>query len=96
MLVNMNRKYTYRASGACCTEIHLELAGDVIRSVAFKNGCHGNHQGIEALVRGRQVNEVISCLSGIKCRNGTSCPDQLAQALSEATASMGQKGAAPT
>ena len=28
-----------------------------------------------------EVEEVIALLKGIQCRNGTSCPDQLARAL---------------
>ncbi|MGN0890618.1 MAG: TSCPD domain-containing protein, partial [Candidatus Spyradenecus sp.] len=32
-------------------------------------------------VIGRRVEEVIALLKGIPCRNGTSCPDQLAKAL---------------
>ncbi len=30
---------------------------------------------------GRKVEDVIAMLKGIPCRNGTSCPDQLARAL---------------
>ena len=40
-------------------------------------------QGVAKLVVGRKVEEVISLLKGIQCRNGTSCPDQLAQALEQ-------------
>ena len=47
-------------------------------------GCHGNTQGIAALVKGRSIDEVISALKGIDCRmRGTSCPDQLAKALEQ-------------
>ena len=43
--------------------------------------CPGNTQGVAKLVVGRKVEEVIALLKGIQCRNGTSCPDQLARAL---------------
>ena len=33
------------------------------------------------LAVGRKVEDVIALLKGIPCRNGTSCPDQLARAL---------------
>ena len=42
----------------------------------------GNTQGVARLVIGRKVDDVIETLEGINCGNrGTSCPDQLAQAL---------------
>ncbi|MBQ4120935.1 MAG: TIGR03905 family TSCPD domain-containing protein, partial [Clostridia bacterium] len=51
-------------------------------SVSFMGGCHGNLQGVSALVKGRKIDEVIETLSGIKCGfKNTSCPDQLAKAL---------------
>ena len=46
-------------------------------------GCAGNTQGVAALVIGMTVDEAIRRLKGIQCRNGTSCPDQLATALEE-------------
>ena len=49
-------------------------------------GCNGNLKGISSLVKGMPVDEVITRLEGITCGfKGTSCPDQLAQALKEAT-----------
>ena len=36
-----------------------------------------------SLVVGMTVDEAIRRLKGIQCRNGTSCPDQLATALEE-------------
>ena len=44
--------YTYRTRGTCSSRIDIELDGDVIRSVAFTGGCHGNLQGISRLVQG--------------------------------------------
>ena len=38
-------------------------------------------QGVARLAVGRKVEDVIAALKGIQCRNGTSCPDQLARAL---------------
>ena len=37
-----------------------------------------------ALAKGRKVEDVIAACEGLQCRNGTSCPDQLAQALKSA------------
>ena len=81
----MTRKITHICSGTCSRQIDIEIDQDTISSVAFTGGCHGNTQGIAALVRGMQVREVIARLVGIDCRGkGTSCPDQLAKALKKA------------
>lgn len=78
----MTRKIAYTCQGTCSRQIDIELEEDVVRNVAFSGGCHGNQQGISALVRGMKVEEVIARLEGIDCRSrGTSCPDQLARAL---------------
>ena len=75
----------YKTSGVCSREIHIEVEGGIITSCAFVGGCHGNTQGVAALVTGMKVEDAISKLSGIDCRGrGTSCPDQLAKALKEA------------
>lgn len=74
----------YRTKGTCSREIIFTVdENDVLKSVKFVNGCSGNTQGISRLVVGRHIDEIISLLGGIQCRNGTSCPDQLAKALSE-------------
>ncbi len=78
-------EYTYKTSGSCCSEIYLEVEGGVVREVRFTGGCHGNLQGIPALVKGMEVKEVVARLDGILCKRAqvTSCPDQLAQALKQ-------------
>lgn len=58
-----------------------DIEDGVVKSVKFIGGCSGNLQGIAKLVEGRKVEDVISLLEGIKCRNNTSCPDQLSTAL---------------
>lgn len=68
--------------GVCSSKIIVEVDGDVIRSVEFVGGCPGNTMGISKLCVGKTIEEVILLLRGIDCRGrGTSCPDQLAQAL---------------
>ena len=73
--------YKFKTHGTCSSEILIDLDGDTIKSVQFINGCTGNTQGVARLAQGMKVDEVISRLKGIQCRGGTSCPDQLAQAL---------------
>lgn len=72
----------YVTRGTCSTAINVEVENGIIQSVEFVGGCHGNTQGVAALVKGMDVEEAISRLEGIDCRGrGTSCPDQLAKAL---------------
>ena len=75
--------YTYKTHGTCSQAIEVEMDGDIIRSVKFIGGCAGNTQGVARLAAGRKIDEVIDLVKGIQCRNGTSCPDQLARALEE-------------
>ena len=78
-------EFIHTCAGTCSTQIAIELEDGVIRDVAFTGGCHGNTQGIAALVRGLRVEEAVARLKGIDCRGrGTSCPDQLARALEQA------------
>lgn len=78
----MIRRISYATQGTCSRQIDIELEGDTIRRVVFTGGCHGNTQGIAALVRGMKAADAIARLEGIDCRGkGTSCPDQLARAL---------------
>ena len=73
---------TYNTSGVCSRKIEIQVEGDRIVSVKFTGGCAGNTQGIQALVKGMTVDEVIERLGGITCGfKKTSCPDQLARAL---------------
>lgn len=72
---------TYKTSGTCAREIEYEVTDGVVTACRFIGGCPGNTQGVAKLVVGRKVEDVIALLKGIPCRNGTSCPDQLARAL---------------
>ncbi len=78
--------FEYTPRGVCSRKIYIELEDDKVVDVKFVGGCNGNLQGIGALVKGMTVDEVIDRLEGINCNmKGTSCPDQLAKALIEAT-----------
>ena len=74
--------FVYKTTGVCSTEIHLEVENDIIKNVEFIRGCQGNLSGISVLVSGMNIDDAITKLKGIDCRNkGTSCPDQLSKAL---------------
>lgn len=72
---------TYQTQGTCSRAIDYEVTEGVITACRFVGGCPGNTQGVARLAVGRKVEDVIAALKGIQCRNGTSCPDQLARAL---------------
>ena len=75
---------TYKTQGTCSTQIDFDVIDNKIYNVKFMNGCNGNLKGISALVEGEDINVVKEKLQGIKCNyKSTSCPDQLAKALSE-------------
>ena len=75
----------YKTKGTCSTMIDVELKDGVIDSVKFTGGCNGNTKGLSAMVVGQPAEEVIRRLQGIRCgMRPTSCPDQLAEALTEA------------
>lgn len=75
-------KYQYTTSGTCSRSIEIEVNDGIVGDVRFVGGCHGNLQGIGALIKGMKADEVIARLEGIRCGNKpTSCPDQLACAL---------------
>ena len=73
---------TYSTRGTCSKQIIFDIdAEHKIRNVKFIGGCSGNLQGIARLVDGKTPDEVYPLLKGIRCKQNTSCPDQLAEAL---------------
>ena len=78
-------QYEYKTKGTCSQRILFEIEDGKVKNVQFIGGCNGNLQGISKLVEGMEVEEVIHKIKGIRCgMKPTSCPDQLATALSEA------------
>lgn len=72
----------YFPRGVCSRKMIIDVENDIVESVTVEGGCHGNLQGISALVRGMKVDDVIKRLEGIRCGSkSTSCPAQLAAAL---------------
>ena len=75
-------KYTYNPQGVCSRKMEIEVDGNTIKNVEIIGGCPGNTVGVSRLLKGMNIDEAIKRLKGILCGNkGTSCPDQLAQAL---------------
>lgn len=78
-------RITYTPQGGVCSKLMVIDAKDgVIENVQIVGGCHGNGQGMCALLKGMRIQDAIGRLSGIDCHGrGTSCPDQMAQALKQ-------------
>ena len=77
-------KINYTPNGVCSRRMEIEVDDDKIIAVKIVGGCAGNTQGVSRLLVGMSIDEAIERLSGIRCGfKPTSCPDQLARALSE-------------
>ncbi len=81
----MEKNYRYKPQNVCSREIVITIDENIIKKVMTVRGCPGNTQGVNRLVEGRDIDEVISKLDGIRCpgsKDGaTSCPNELAKAL---------------
>ena len=76
--------FSYTPHGVCSQRMEIEVDDnkETILSLKVIGGCPGNLLGISSLVKNRPVDEIIKLLAGTRCGNkSTSCPDQLAQAL---------------
>ena len=67
----------------CSREMFIEHENGVIKKVKIVGGCPGNTQCVSKLLEGLTLEEAVSKLEGIQCRNGTSCPDQLAKGIKQ-------------
>ncbi len=79
--------YEYHTQGTCSVVISFDIdENDIITNVKFTGGCPGNTTGVSILVDGMTVEEIESKLKGVPCGpRTTSCPDQLARAVREAS-----------
>jgi uncharacterized protein (TIGR03905 family) len=77
-----NQRYVYKTQGVCPPEIHFQVDEGFLSDIRFVGGgCPGNAQLVTRLLKGRHIDEVLELVNGVDCRNGTSCPDQLASAI---------------
>ena len=86
--------FDYKPHGVCPMRISFDLEGDTVHNVSFTGGCNGNLQGISHLVIGMKAQDAIDRMRGIRCGGKpSSCPDQLATALTQALEQAAQQGA---
>lgn len=72
----------FQPQNVCSRQIHIEYdENGIITKASHVAGCKGNLDGICSLIVGMHIKDVIAKLDGIQCRNGTSCPDQIAKGL---------------
>lgn len=77
-------EFIYTPSGVCSRQMIFKIENNNIVDFEVVGGCSGNLQGIKSLIKGLSIDEVINKLSDIKCgMKDTSCPDQIAKALTE-------------
>lgn len=78
--------HKYYPAGTCSRQIDFDIDSEGrVSGISFIGGCNGNLKGICALAEGKDAASLAATLRGITCGNKpTSCPDQLAQALTEA------------
>ncbi len=80
----MSEQFIYHTKGTCSTEMIFIMDGNKIENLEVVSGCNGNLKGISALVKGHTAEEIIPLLQGIRCGSkSTSCPDQIAKALTQ-------------
>ena len=86
--------FEYKTRGVCSQLMRFEIEDNIVHNVEIVGGCNGNSQGVASLVEGMDVDEVIRRTQGIHCGwKDTSCPDQLARALTEAKAKLAKNNA---
>lgn len=77
---------TYKTTGTCAKAIHFTYDGNKVTNIRFDGGCNGNLKAIGILCNGMTPQEINSKLRGNLCgTKGTSCADQLAQAVMSLT-----------
>ncbi len=81
----MCNSFVYKTNGTCSKLLEFVINDDnTIESLKVTGGCNGNLKGISSIIKGKSIDEVISAFKGITCGpRPTSCPDQIARALTE-------------
>ena len=82
----MSKSFEFPNVGTCSKLTKIVLNDDhTIESIEVVGGCNGNLKGISRLLKGMKAEDAIERMEGTTCGpRPTSCPDQLAQALTEA------------
>ncbi|MDD2221124.1 MAG: TIGR03905 family TSCPD domain-containing protein [Clostridia bacterium] len=78
--------YSYKTHKTCSIQIDFDLdEKKAVHNIVYKGGCEGNLKALPLLLEGMSADELVQKLSGITCGfKGTSCADQLANAVQDA------------
>lgn len=84
--------HTRKNSGTCSHSTTVVLTDQgKIESIQVQGGCNGNLKGISQLLAGMDAADAVRRMRGTTCGlRRTSCPDQIALALTEALALQGK------
>ncbi|MDD2430050.1 MAG: TSCPD domain-containing protein [Eubacteriales bacterium] len=71
------------------TQLTFDVKTDdmTVHNIQFTGGCNGSSQGVAVMAEGKETDFVVSRLKGLQCnliKSGSSCPDQLANAVEQA------------
>ena len=82
------KHFEYQTAGVCSKVITFDIDDQQqVHNIQFIGGCPGNTTGVALLAEGHKASELIGMLKDVKCGyKNTSCPAQLALALTQATA----------
>ena len=76
--------YSYTPKRVCARNITFSIKEGRLHDISFMGGCDGNLKAIGKLLEGADARKTVGMLKGNDCRGrGTSCADQLAQAIEE-------------
>ena len=83
-------QYVHKNVVVCSRETIIDIdENHIIQNVEVIGGCDGNLKGVASLLKGLKAEDAISRLQGLTCGyKKTSCPDQIATALTEAIEKM--------
>lgn len=82
-------KYQYKTKNTCSQQISFDIENDVVTNIKFYGGCNGNLKAIAKLLEGQTVDYIEEKLKGNTCGfRPTSCADQLAIAVRQASEEM--------
>lgn len=80
-------RYIYKTKDTCASQISFDIdENNVVSNIVFTGGCNGNLKAIPILIDGWTAEQIAEKLLGNTCgRRPTSCADQLAKAVLEAS-----------
>lgn len=78
----MKYNYEYSPINVCSTKMYFNIENNILLDLRVVGGCPGNSLGLIEMCKGKDIDEIINKLDGIRCGNkSTSCPDQISKAL---------------